>query len=74
MLYQVSPPVTLIHTPCAPTLPLTLSHSNDVLYQGDCDAGVRELAAALGWQHELERLCSQRRGQYTVLHHGAVTK
>ena len=36
-----------------------LSHSNDVLYQGDCDAGVRELAAALGWQHELERLCSQ---------------
>ena len=34
------------------------AHSNDVLYQGDCDAGVRELAAALGWQHELERLCS----------------
>ena len=39
-------------------------HSNDVLYQGDCDQGVRELAAALGWEHELERLCSQtqRRG------------
>eukprot|EP00964_Phaeocystis_antarctica_P009392 scaffold5085_cov73-Phaeocystis_antarctica.AAC.2 len=35
------------------------AHSNDVLYQGDCDAGVRELAAALGWQHELERMCSQ---------------
>ena len=34
------------------------AHSNDVLYQGDCDAGVRELAAALGWLHELERLCS----------------
>ena len=38
------------------------AHSNDVLYQGDCDAGVRELAAALGWQHELERLCSVGRG------------
>ena len=30
-----------------------------MLYQGDCDAGVRELAAALGWQYELERLCAQ---------------
>ena len=28
------------------------AHSNDVL------TGVRELAAALGWRHELERLCS----------------
>ena len=28
-------------------------HSNDVLYLGDCDAAVRELAAALGWQADL---------------------
>ena len=33
-------------------------HSNDVLYLGDCDAAVRELATALGWQADLERLCS----------------
>ena len=58
VLYQVSSPGPNPHT--LPLLyPFTLSHSNDVLYQGDCDAGVRELAASLGWQHELERLCSQ---------------
>eukprot|EP00964_Phaeocystis_antarctica_P141216 scaffold106194_cov68-Phaeocystis_antarctica.AAC.2 len=75
VLYQVSPPVTLMHT-----LPLlspprclyAVSLQRCALPQGDCDAGERELAAALGWQHELVVL---GRGQCcTVLHHGAVTK
>ena len=32
------------------------SRANDVLSLGDCDAGVRKLAAALGWHEELESL------------------
>ncbi len=32
------------------------SRSDDVLILGDCDAGVRKLAAALGWLEELEAL------------------
>ena len=31
-------------------------HSNDVLHQGDCDAGVQELAKLLGWSAELNQL------------------
>eukprot|EP00964_Phaeocystis_antarctica_P019580 scaffold10807_cov79-Phaeocystis_antarctica.AAC.5 len=53
------PPVTLTHTlPLLyPSRCLTLTMCST--RETDCDAGVRELAAALGWQHELERLCSQ---------------
>ena len=32
------------------------SRPDDVLLLGDCDAGVRELAAALGWEKDLEAL------------------
>lgn len=32
------------------------SRADDVLILGDCDAGVRKLATALGWQDELETL------------------
>jgi NAD-dependent histone deacetylase SIR2 len=32
------------------------SRPNDVVLLGDCDAGVRKLAAALGWLEELEAL------------------
>lgn len=34
------------------------SRSDDVLLLGDCDAGVRRLAAALGWKQDLEALWS----------------
>lgn len=32
------------------------TRADDVLVLGDCDAGVRKLAAALGWEKELEAL------------------
>ena len=32
------------------------SRPNDVVMLGDCDAGIRKLAAALGWLEELEAL------------------
>lgn len=32
------------------------SRANDVLILGDCDAGVRKLADALGWREELEEM------------------
>jgi NAD-dependent histone deacetylase SIR2 len=35
------------------------SRSDDVLELGDCDAGVRKLAAACGWLEELENLWAQ---------------
>ena len=35
------------------------SRADDVLVLGDCDAGVRKLAAALGWQYELEALWNE---------------
>jgi hypothetical protein len=28
----------------------------DVLYEGDCDTGVRELCQLLGWEEELDEL------------------
>ena len=36
------------------------SRPDDVLLLGDCDAGVRKLAAALGWEKDLEALCDGR--------------
>ena len=35
------------------------SRADDVLLLGDCDAGVRELASALGWLEELESLWAE---------------
>ena len=44
-----------------------MPHSNDVFYQGDCDAGVRDLVALLGWDEEFEAL---RRGDRDSLASG----
>ena len=35
------------------------SRADDVLEMRDCDAGVRRLAAALGWGEDLEALCNE---------------
>ena len=35
------------------------SRSDDVLILGECDLGVRKLAAALGWEEELDRLWNE---------------
>lgn len=35
------------------------SRADDVLLLGDCDTGVRKLAAALGWEEELEALWNE---------------
>ena len=35
------------------------SRADDVLLLGDCDAGVREFAVALGWDQELEELWNE---------------
>ncbi|KAJ4992959.1 NAD-dependent protein deacetylase hst2-1, partial [Stagonosporopsis vannaccii] len=42
------------------------SRPDDVLILKDCDTGVRELAAALGWERELEELwaATEREGQF----------
>ncbi|GAB7355431.1 hypothetical protein MBLNU459_g5941t1 [Dothideomycetes sp. NU459] len=38
--------------------------SDDVLLLGDCDAGVRKLAKAVGWEDELEELWAKTDPQY----------
>jgi NAD-dependent histone deacetylase SIR2 len=39
------------------------SRADDVLVLGDCDAGVRKLADALGWRDELEELWAEVNGK-----------
>ena len=48
------------------------SRTDDVLLLGDCDAGVRQLAAALGWEDELEALWNKTCGKET--HNQAIDK
>ena len=45
------------------------SRSDDVLLLGDCDAGVRKLAAALGWEKDLEALWGTRVPEKSTLDH-----
>lgn len=40
------------------------SRSDDVLLLGDCDAGVRKLAKAIGWDEELEELWAKTAPEY----------
>ena len=65
VLYQVSPPVTLTHALPILYLP-TMSHSNDVLYQGDCECGGARAGGgtrvATSWNAR-----AHRRGYSTVL-------
>ena len=50
------------------------SRPDDVLLLEDCDAGVRKLAAALGWEKDLERLWKDTNGEKprTNEDHGVV--
>jgi NAD-dependent histone deacetylase SIR2 len=40
------------------------SRSDDVLLLGDCDAGVRKLAKAVGWEDELEKIWAKTDPEY----------
>lgn len=48
------------------------SRPDDVLLLGDCDAGVRQLAQALGWLEELEALWEQTNPDQTTREEQAV--